>query len=67
MAAGKENASDWIDSLRANTEVFRETRRENRKLVAELKAARAEQRRLIRSIHEQLGQKPRVLRSPLVN
>jgi hypothetical protein len=47
-----------FDSLIANTEAFRETRRESRELIGKLKAARTEHRRLLDAIHDQLGNKP---------
>jgi hypothetical protein len=45
------------DSLRANKLAFRKTRGENRKLLAELKLASTEHRRLLETILDQLGSK----------
>jgi len=41
--------------LTSNTMAFRQTRRESRELIAELRAARTEHQRLLKAIEDQLG------------
>lgn len=54
----KGSGLDRSESLKANALAFRATRRETKKLVAELRAARSEQRRLLSSIRDRISTNP---------
>ena len=51
----KEAWMSGFDSVNTNRIAFRQTRQETRRLVDELRAARIEQKRLLKTIREQIG------------